>query len=79
VAPFVAEGLRANAGRYILDSSRALATIAARTQLDDKKPKAVVESTQASRPEEKSTIQSVGKNAVGNPYQIKPVRMVTTD
>ena len=48
VAPFTIEGLHANAVGYILDSSRALATIAARTQLNDEKPKAGAETTQAS-------------------------------
>jgi hypothetical protein len=51
VAPFTVEGLQTNAVGYILDSSRALATIAARTQLNDEKPKAVAETTQASKPE----------------------------
>jgi len=39
VAPFTVEGLRANAGEYNLDSSRALATIAARTQLNEREAK----------------------------------------
>jgi hypothetical protein len=69
VAPFVTEGLQANAGRYILDSSRALATIAARTQLNDEKPKAVAESTQASKPDALCVVVKVTCYSCASPCQ----------
>ena len=69
VAPFTVEGLQTNAVGYILDSSRALATIAARTQLNDEKPKAVAESTQASKPDALCVVVKVTCYSCASPCQ----------